>query len=75
MRERFALLKQMTTERKQCIQASYGYQIGDSVIITEDAITKNVAMNFHGKIKYINRHKREVVIQAVFSAGNGQILK
>lgn len=72
MRERFALLKQMTTEQKQCIQASYGYRIGDWVIITEDAITKNVTMNFHGKIKYVNRHKREVVIQAVFRQATGR---
>lgn len=72
MRERFALLKQMTTEQKQCIQASYGYRIGDWAIITEDAITKNVTMNFHGKIKYVNRHKREVVIQAVFRQATGR---
>ena len=52
------------TGKERCIHMSYGYIVGDQVIITEGAM-----MNFHGKIKHINRHKREAVIEAEFFGG------
>ena len=56
--------------RERCIQMSYGYIEGDQVIITEGAM-----VNFHGKIKYIDRHKREAVIEVVFFGGQPTDIK
>lgn len=58
-----AFLTQMAGQER-CIQMSYGYIVGDQVIITEGSM-----MNFHGKIKHINRHKREAVIEVEFFGG------